>query len=146
MDGIIDIIVLILIGVVPAVFKAIGNKLEKSGKAEKAGRFKKISEAFEDEDGESALEGWLLEKMDKEDRPAEPVALDPAPVVMMRPAAPKPMAEDVVSQIKTTKRPEAIRPTNRKPIMLIEDEPEKKGEKIDPKKMVIYSEIMKPKF
>ena len=27
-----------------------------------------------------------------------------------------------------------------------EEEPQKKGEKIDPKKLVIYSEIMKPKF
>ena len=29
--------------------------------------------------------------------------------------------------------------------MLVEEEPKKK-EKIDPKKLVIYSEIMKPKF
>lgn len=34
---------------------------------------------------------------------------------------------------------------SRKP-MLVEEETQKKGEKIDPKKLVIYSEIMKPKF
>ena len=30
--------------------------------------------------------------------------------------------------------------------MLLEEDNPKKGEKIDPKKLVIYSEIMKPKF
>ncbi len=124
MDGIIDIIILILIGVVPAIFKAIGNKLEKAG-SDKAGKFKKIVEAMtEDED----------------------VFIEEAPVVVMTPAEPVEMVENVVSQIKTTPRPEHIKPTNRKPIMLIEDEQKKGGEKIDPKKLVIYSEIMKPKF
>ncbi len=40
---------------------------------------------------------------------------------------------------------EAVQAVGRKPI-LQEEEPQKKGEKIDPKKLVIYSEIMKPKF
>lgn len=40
---------------------------------------------------------------------------------------------------------EAAPVTTRKP-MLQEEEPQKKGQKIDPKKLVIYSEIMKPKF
>ncbi len=137
MDGIIDIIILILVGVVPAVFKAIGNRLEKAG-SDKAGKFRRIAEAMTDDD---------TGIFDEADAPVvEDMFMEPDPVVVVTPEEPAVMREDVVSQIKTTRRPEHIRPTNRKPLMLIEDEPEKKGEKIDPKKLVIYSEIMKPKF
>ncbi len=153
MDGIIDLVIAVLFVAVPVIFKAIGNKLEKSGKADKARKFKKISDVFEDDDKEeSTLEGWLLGKMEPEEADEIP-ALDSAPEVVMKPDAPvfmKPAVvqpvENVVSQVKTTKRPETIRPTSRKPMMLIEDEPKKQGEKIDPKKLVIYSEIMKRKF
>ncbi len=151
MDSIIDIIILILIGVVPAVFKAIGNKLEKSGKTEKAAKFKKISDVFEDEEGESTLEGWLLEKMDKEEKPVEPVALDPAPVVVMKPAVQEIDIMDYIDKPETVVKSQIKRlppqtTVKKKPMMLIEEEPEKKGEKIDPKKLVLYSEIMKRKF
>ncbi len=124
MDGIIDIIIAILFIAIPTIFKAIGNKLEKSGKAEKAGKFKKIAESFSDEEGESTIEGWILEQMeDPAEEVVEPVA-----------EAPKPAYVEAVPVVK------------KKPVMLVEEKPEKKGEKIDPKKLVIYSEIMKPKY
>ncbi len=142
MDGILDIIIAVLFIAIPAIFKAIGNKLEKSG-SDKAGQFKKIAEAFEDntapdeEDAESEVESdtepegknfwdmvrdeWGLEVKPVDEPEPEPVQMFEKP------------AEVVEKQIK-------------RPAMLIEEEPEKKGEKIDPKKLVIYSEIMKPKF
>ncbi len=135
MDGILDIIIAVLFIAVPAIFKAIGNKLEKSGKAEKAGRFKKVADVFKDEGDESTIEGWILEKMGQ-----------PVPEVIMTETLPEVATENVVSQVKTTERPKAVKPMNKKPAILVEDEPKKKGEKIDPKKLVIYSEIMKPKF
>ncbi len=160
MDGIIDIIILVLLGVVPAIFKAIGNKLEKSGKTDKARKFKKAAENFEDykkpiEIEEEDLSGeeqswgdiWKEVREDvKKQWTLESDSVEPAPEVIMVPTSPKPMKEDVVSQIKATKRPEAIKSTKRKPMMLIEDEPKKQGERIDPRKLVIYSEIMKTKF
>ncbi len=146
MESIIDIIVLILIGVVPAVFKAIGNKLEKSGKAEKAAKFKKIAESWDDKDDDDRSELY-----DIDDEPVEPVALDPAPVVVMTPKAPEIDIMDYIDKPETVVKRQIKRlppqtTVKRKPMMLIEEEPEKKGEKIDPKKLVVYSEIMKPKF
>ncbi len=151
MDGIIDIIIAVLFIAVPAIFKAIGNRLEKSGKAEKAGKFKKVAEAFNDEEEESTIEGWLLEKMDdKEEQPVEPVPLDPAPVVVMKPEVREIDIMDYIDKPETVVKRQIKhlppQPSVKKTSFLIEDEPEKKGEKIDPKKLVIYSEIMKPKF
>ncbi len=152
MDGIIDIIIAVLFIAIPTVFKAISNRLEKSGKVEKAKKFKKITDVFEDEGEGSTIEGWLMGRMDseKEDDADEPMIHEPAPEVVMGPEAPvavKPVFfEEGGPQLSTIKRPEAIKSASRKPMMSIEDEPKIKGEKIDPKKLVIYSEIMKPKF
>ncbi len=146
MDGIIDIIIAILFIAIPTIFKAIGNKLEKAGKSDKAGKFKKIADSFSDDEGESTVEGWILEQMNQEEeKPLENAAEHPAanPEPVLEPVFTVP--EAVVQQMKVTKRPEHLKPANRKPVMLIEDEP-KKREKIDPKKLVIYSEIMTPKF
>ena len=50
------------------------------------------------------------------------------------------MTENVVRQTTSKKKPVAKKP------ILEEEVQERKGEKIDPKKLVIYSEIMKPKY
>ncbi len=151
MDGILDILIAVLFIAIPAIFKAIGERLEKSGKTDKAGKFKKVAEAFADEEGESTIEGWILEKMDKsEENPVEPVPVNPEPVVVPKPAVTQIDIMDYIDKPETVVKKQLKRvppkPTFRKPMMLIEDEPKKKGEKIDPKKLVIYSEIMKPKF
>ncbi len=151
MDGIIDIIIAVLFIALPAVFKAIGNRLEKSGKAERAGKFKKVAEAFEDDEDEDTIEGWVLKQMEKsEEKPVEPVVLEPEPVAVPKPAAAQIDIMDYIDKPETVVKRQIKRippkPTVRKPMMLVEDEPKKKGEKIDPKKLVIYSEIMKPKF
>ncbi len=150
MEGIIDIIIAVLFIAVPAIFKAIGDRLEKSGKAEKAGKFKKMADVFKDEEDESTIEGWLLEKMEQDEKPVEPVPLDPAPVVVMKPAASEIDIMDYIDKPETVVKRQIKRlppqTTVKKPVILLEEEPEKKGEKIDPKKLVIYSEIMKPKY
>ncbi len=151
MDGILDIIIAVLFIAIPAIFKAIGNKLEKSGSG-KAGKFKQIAEKIEgfnkpeeDADDEKAdpsdEEGSFWEVIKKE-WTLEQAPEEPAAEIQEVFTAP----EVVVRQSAVTKRPEHLKPTNQKPAILIEDEPKKKGEKIDPKKLVIYSEIMKPKF
>ncbi len=150
MEGIIDIIIAVLFIAVPAIFKAIGNRLEKSGKADKAGKYKKVAEAFADEKDESTVEGWLLEQMDRKEKPVEPVALDPAPVVVMKPSVQEVDIMDYIDKPETVVKRQVKRVPPKasvtKPAILIEEEPKKKTEKIDPKKLVIYSEIMKPKF
>ncbi len=140
MDGIIDILIAVLFIAIPAIFKAVGNRLEKSG-SDKAGKFKKVAEAFEDQEDESTLEGWILEKMEESESASEQV----------EPVMPGPVFSEPVFSVPVIPDPapvpvEAPRATRKKTAILIEDEPKKKGEKIDPKKLVIYSEIMKPKF
>lgn len=69
---------------------------------------------------------------------AEPVVIRQEPIVpKKRPVAPKqkPSAIEVVERQTKARRP-----------MLIEEEETSPKEKIDPKKLVLYSEIMNPKF
>ena len=123
----------LLLILLPAIFKLVEKKLKASGKTEAAGHVHEWSEIF----GEKKEE-W---EDDKDDAPTVPAARQP---VMPAPVVPKP---------ETVRLPKASEPkpsrmkakmTTSKP-MLVEEEPKKK-EKIDPKKLVIYSEIMKPKF
>ena len=125
----------LLIVVGTLILKVVGNRLEKSGK-------KAAPEAVPQEEPEVDFDfkGWVREALydaEAEAKAEEP--LDQAPVVM------KPEAEAVRVQPKPVQPKPVKKPMVRKP-MLEEEESGKKGEKIDPKKLVIYSEIMKPKF
>ena len=125
----------LLIVVGTLILKVVGNRLEKSGK-------KAAPEAVPQEEPEVDFDfkGWVREALydaEAEAKAEEP--LDHAPVVM------KPEAEAVRVQPKQVQPKAVKKPVVRKP-MLEEEESGKKGEKIDPKKLVIYSEIMKPKF
>ncbi len=143
MDGIIDIIIAVLFIAIPAIFKAIGNRLEKSG-SDKAWKYRKIAEKIEDfnkpeeesdeteEDVQVEDQSWGDFWKEIREEVRDQWTLKPDPVE----PTPEVVQEQVVPEEVMRKRPK----------ILIEDEPEKKGEKIDPKKLVIYSEIMKPKF
>ena len=75
---------------------------------------------------------------EKEVSMPEPVVIRQEPVVpKKRPMAPKqkPSAIEVVERQTKARKP-----------MLIEEEETSPKEKIDPKKLVLYSEIMTPKF
>ncbi len=137
MDAIIDLLIAALFIAVPAIFKAVGKKLEKSG-SDKTGNFKKIAEALGEEQGDRRV---------LEDRSFPEIV--PEVVEVSAPTVDSVLDRPYVStdrQTSVTARPEHIRPTNAKPAVPVEDEQEKRGEKIDPRKLVIYSEIMKPKF
>ncbi len=122
---IIEIIIGFLIIGVPLIFKLIGRSLEKSGNGT-AGQFKKIAEVFDDgQDIYDPFESVVVREMPEDVRKPE----ETRPVVI----------EEAPRQIKAHK---PIKP--KKPI-LEEEKPEKR-DKIDPKKLVIYSEIMKPKY
>ncbi len=147
MDGIIDIIIAVLFIAIPAIFKAIGNRLEKAG-SDKAGKFKRIAEAMTSDEVNVLDEETVDEDNEIRDIFMNPVGQQPAVTFdAMAPEVPESgaVAENPVSQIHVPHRPEHTVPTNRRP-MLLEEENEKQGERIDPKKLVIYSEIMKPKY
>lgn len=114
-----ETIIGLLFILLPLIFKFIGRKLEQSGQHEAAGKFQEIAKALtSDEDDESPVADTPVVV----DAPAVidiPEAADAQPVMTYIPG----QAPETLSLPEETTR-----------------------EKIDPKKLVIYSEIMKPKF
>lgn len=119
METIIGLLFILL----PVIMKLIAKRLEAAGKPEGA----KAVKTFVEEHLE--VEEWIEEAFSEsvEAPETEPVAEG------------EPVRMEPVLKGQQKKEPAG------KPVIQ-EPEPEKKGEKIDPKKLVIYSEIMKPKF
>jgi len=121
----------LLLVLLPLVFKLVEKKLKASGKVETAEKVHEWAEMFgKDED-------W--EKDDEDDTPS------------VQPAAPaRPVEAPQVVSLQQKTRPEPVKPAvmarMKAPKPAVVDDDTKKKEKIDPKKLVIYSEIMKPKF
>ena len=113
----------LLLILLPAIFKLVEKKLNASGKTDAAEAMHEWSEIFGEDDD-------VPEEM-------KPVQMRPEhSVSQSEPVHKKPAQHDVV-HVKakaSVSKPE------------LGDEDIKKKEKIDPKKLVIYSEIMKPKF
>lgn len=129
METIIGLLFILL----PLIFKLIGKKLEKAGQAEKAGQLKELAEMFGGEDEAPVTHTWQPEPvLEPESEPQpEPVA----PVVVMEPVRHIPAKQAPVKPSVKVKPKKAM----------LEEKPVKK-EKIDPKKLVVYSEIMTPKY
>ena len=132
METIIGLLFILL----PFIFKLIGKKLEQAGQSDTAERMKEIAQymgAGEEQDVMSPEADYAptVHVIEPDAPAAEPVVPVIEPVRMK-------FTENVQRQVP----PEPKK--TKKPILL--EETEKKGEKIDPKKLVIYSEIMKPKY
>ena len=121
----------LLLVLLPLVFKLVEKKLKASGKVETAEKVHEWAEMFgKDED-------WEKNDEDEDDTPS------------VQPAAPaRPVEAPQVVSLQQKTRPEPVKPVTRKkaPKPAVVEDDTKKKEKIDPKKLVIYSEIMKPKF
>ena len=85
---------------------------------------KKLQESGKAAQAEKMKE--IHEMFFEEEEPVQPVAEDPVPVF-------------------SEKREVTVAPVKKKPVMMAEEKKIEK-EKIDPRKLVIYSEIMKPKY
>lgn len=134
-----ETIIALLFVLLPVILKLIGKKFEKAGQSERAEKMREIAELFGKDDDDSEVE---------HDDDGQVVNVPPVQVVPVqtdaRPdaASSKPVvSENVVRQTMTKSKP-----SSRMKPLLVEEEQGKKGEKIDPKKLVIYSEIMKPKY
>jgi len=122
METIIGLLFILL----PVIFKLIGKKLEQSGHTGQAETIRKIAESLgDDAEAEYDEEGQIVHLPEQ---PSAKPSVQPQPVVPVR----------VVQE-------EGKQGIIRKPL-LVEEKDEVEKEKIDPKKLVIYSEIMKPKF
>lgn len=132
METIIGLLFLLL----PVIFRLIGKSLEQAGNVDQAKKMRDIYEAFGGDTENEQEEILPVEKIDvpssEEGEPVDfsnfEVKVNPLPVK-------KP---EVVPAVK-------IAETLKTQPILMEDKEEQK-EKIDPKKLVIYSEIMKTKF
>ena len=126
----------LLLILLPAVFKLVEKKLKASGKTEAADHVHEWSEIFGDK-----KEEWEDDEDEASSAPAvqQPVFSEP---VMPAPVVPKPAP---VRSEAVKPKPSQLKAKKTSKTMLVEEEPKKK-EKMDPKKLVIYSEIMKPKF
>ena len=132
-----ETIIALLFILLPLIFKLIGKKFEQAGQPQRAEKMREFAELFGSDDDETEVrhddDGQVVD--------VPPVTVNPVhtyvrPVVHPAPA----VTENVVRQTASKKKP-----VTKKPI-LEEDVQVRKGEKIDPKKLVIYSEIMKPKY
>ena len=131
-----ETIIALLFVLLPIIFKLIGKKFEQAGQPQRAEQMREFAELFGSDDDETEV----IHDDDGQVVDVPPVTVTPVqtyarPVV---PAAPA-VTENVVRQTTSKKKPV------KKPI-LEEEVQTRKGEKIDPKKLVIYSEIMKPKY
>lgn len=148
METIIGLLFILL----PVIFKLVGKRLEQSGQTEKAEKLKKAADKMlgNDEDvvDQSPFLDWLQEE--SADESGQPVGESVKPVAAVTPVPAEPQMcffEETTpaAKKKLTPAKKSVK-SSVKNHMLEEETVQKKREKIDPKKLVIYSEIMKPKF
>ena len=121
METIIGLLMILL----PVAFKLIGKKLEQASKNQPSVA---VQEEAPIEDWEQTLKEYLGQQVDEEFIP-EPMSKDSVEAPVVRDAQVAPTAS------KTVKKA---------PILL--EEEKKPREKVDLKKLIVYSEIMKPKY
>ncbi len=130
METIIGLLFILL----PIVFKLINRKFEQAGQTDKARQIKEIAEMF-----------GAGESQDEPDELDEPVIVEPVkpePVEVKAPEVPQVHLWEAEAT-PVVRKPDIVR--RKKPI-LEEDDSQKKREKIDPKKLIVYSEIMNRKY
>ena len=133
METIIGLLFILL----PIVFKLINRKFEQAGQTDKARQIKEIAEMFGA--GESQDE---LDELDELDEPVIIEPVKPEPVEVKAPEVPQVHLWEAEAT-PVVRKSDVVR--RKKPI-LEEDDSRKKKEKIDPKKLIVYSEIMNRKY
>lgn len=143
METIIGLLFILL----PVILKLVGKRLEQSGQPEKAKKLQDLLDTVYDGKDGDKLKDEQDDGLEVEyDDDGQIVSVHPKMVWKPEPIVP--VVEKKVepaAQIHLWEVKEGIPATKKKP-MLVEEAPKKKREKIDPKKLVVYSEIMKPKF
>lgn len=132
-----ETIITLLFILLPVIFKLIEKKLKDSSKAQQADAVREIADLFKEEEEPVKEE----ERVDDVRQPVKP-----ASVVVLPPVAPK--QEYKSYQTVAQQRVEVKNKTVSKASSPKKSVAEKKDKKIkiDPKNLVIYSEIMKPKY
>ena len=119
-----------IIVLLPVIFKLIGKKLEKSA-----------AQPQETDEQQAPIEDWaeVLRRHIEAQQQQQEVARPAAPVQQ------QPVQQSVAEEgVPQTRRPDRTAPRRVKPIL--QEEEQRPKEKIDKKKLIMYSEIMKPKY
>lgn len=132
METIIGLLFILL----PVIFKLIGKKLENAGTATPP-----------DTAGSFDVGSWVQKAMDEDEPEPHPQPqVSPQPQVTPAPAdEATPSVIDFNDYMRRRPAAKSVRKPAKKAAILVEEE-DKPKEKIDPKKLVIYSEIMSPKY
>ena len=149
MEEIIGLLVILAV----SIFKGIGKKLEQSGK--QTGPAKPVRPSIPEKpviptpaqdtfENPFDFKKWIEEVVKEAEtemkgpEPELPAAVEEAVASEIDVV---PVAEQVKPAVKVPARPKAVKPV----VKLPEEEKKTDKEKIDPKKLIIYSEIMTPK-
>ena len=125
-----ETIIGLLIVILPIVFKLIGKKLEQAAQAS-------APQTEPVEDWAETLRRHLEAQQQMQSEAPVPVEAEVETPVLLQPAAQKVKDRPVFKASKAKNK--AAKP-------ILKEEPKREKEKIDVKKMIIYSEIMKPKY
>lgn len=131
METIIGLLFLLL----PVIFKLIGKRMEQSGNLDQAKKMRDIYEAFGGDTEERQEESLPVEE-------GEPIEFSDFEVEVK----PLPVKVTPVAEVRTIKAAPVLLEEAPKVKPILMEEKEEPEEKMDPKKLVIYSEIMKTKF
>ena len=129
-----ETIVGLLFILLPVIFKLIEKKLQQSGTAAQQETVRQIKDLFEMEEND------LTDEIEDDGEPEIGDYVEPEPKFEVNPVIE--FLEKVEPQVV---KPAAPAQKKRTAPILMEEKDNKKKEKIDPKKLVLYSEIMKPK-
>jgi hypothetical protein len=129
-----ETIVGLLFILLPVIFKLIEKKLQQSGTAAQQETVRQIKDLFEMEEND------LTDEIEDDVEPEIGDYVEPEPKFEVNPVIE--FLEKVEPQVV---KPAAPAQKKRTAPILMEEKDNKKKEKIDPKKLVLYSEIMKPK-
>ena len=129
-----ETIVGLLFILLPVIFKLIEKKLQQSGTAAQQETVRQIKDLFEMEEND------LTDEIEDDVEPEIGDYVEPEPKFVVNSVVE--FLEKVEPQVV---KPAAPAQKKRTAPILMEEKDNKKKEKIDPKKLVLYSEIMKPK-
>lgn len=138
METIIGLLMILL----PVVFKLIGKKLEQASKNQPS---EVVMEESPIEDWEKTLKEYLGQQVVVDEKPFAVEEVVPEPMAKDSVEAPAAYEAHVAPAALKPKKQKQQKKTIKKTPILLEEE-KKPKEKVDLKKLIVYSEIMKPKY
>ena len=136
-----ETIIGLLFVLLPLIFKLIEKKLKESGKIQQAESLHEITDLFTEEDQEEqTVHTESVARIEEHKDVVFDVRVpDSTKLTMIE-------GQRSLHKSSTPSKSSVKKTMGKRPPILQEEVKTKKKEKIDPKKLVIYSEIMKPKY